>query len=95
MTLHRLLTAPESRFAILERVIDGNGYQYTLLSPYLQSMVATLKRSLTIGVVPNLAVLSRMRNITSHYQTLDPLDVGLKSDLSLWIDPVLLDDSFG
>jgi hypothetical protein len=95
MTLRRLLTAPESRFTILERVIDGTGYHYSLLSPYLQSMVAAPKRSLIIGVVPDLPASSTMRNITSHYQTLAILDVGLTLGLSLWPKPMLLDDSFG
>jgi len=53
-------------------------------------MVATPKRSLTIGVVPDLAALPTMRIITSHYYTLALLDVGLTVDLSLWLEPVLL-----
>jgi len=53
-------------------------------------MVATPKRSLTIGVVPDLPTSPTMRNIISHYQTLASLDVGLTLDLSLWLEPVLL-----
>jgi len=57
--------------------------------------VAAPKRSLIIGVVPDLPASSTMRNITSHYQTLAILDVGLTLGLSLWPKPMLLDDSFG